>query len=65
LDNSDSISYNEFSDVLFGKTNLDTIKLIKEHRAKLGKNTGIPAEDIKKNAKASIQPTIGEKDLSA
>jgi Ca2+-binding EF-hand superfamily protein len=65
LDNSDSISYNELSDVLFGKTKLDTIKLIKEHRAKLGKNTGISAEEIKKNAKASIQPTIGDKDHSS
>jgi hypothetical protein len=60
-DASDTVSYKELTDVLLGKRTLDLIKIIKEQRIKDGRASGISAEDLKKTAKASVEPSLDTK----
>jgi Ca2+-binding EF-hand superfamily protein len=62
-DNSDSISYKELTDVLFGRRKIDMIKLIKDRRHKLGLDTGITEEEIAQNAKYSKKPTVDDHEI--
>lgn len=57
-DHSDSITYREFTDVIFGRRKIDAQKFIAEKRHKLGLDTGISPSEIAADRMRSQVPRL-------